>query len=618
MATRTIGTDIKLTGEKEFNDGMKAINANLKNLRTDMAAVSSEFDGNADSVEALSAKQKILEESVDQHKEKVNALRQMYEKQVAAYGENSHGADKYRQALNQAIVAMNKETAALTKNAAALETARSGGETYIPLTRKLADAVKKLGEAFGNLKNDISDAIHKLPVFAEMADAASASAKALAAGGKGAGVVLKGLGTAAGGAAKGVAKSVGLITAASAATAAAAGVLGVTALTKMAGMAKEAAEAAKAAKEAGETLTESQEQWLAYSGQLEALDSSVSKAKAALGGVLLPVLSDLSEEGAAFLNDFAADMEAAGSDTGKQTEVLTAYITKGAKLIKSKLPEYIESAKMLISGLGAGIAESGPEILDMILDLCMDLLDQVIDFAPELAAGGIALIDKLIETLSAKGPDLMVSAVQIVTDLVTGLAQAAPNMIPAAANLVVQLILALAQAAPQLLLAGLELVYGIISGIFDGLGNIVDASDDIIAAIVQAFEDKAQSFLDIGSAIVERIKQGISDAWAGIVSWFRGKLDDLKATISVQSSGSSADGSHASGLDYVPFDGYIARLHKGEMVLTSQEASAYRGGRSGGRQQKIVNLTIHATSLTQADIAMLLDLVDQKLGEAIA
>ena len=38
MATRKIGAEIALGGEREFNDAMKAINSNLKTLRTDMAA----------------------------------------------------------------------------------------------------------------------------------------------------------------------------------------------------------------------------------------------------------------------------------------------------------------------------------------------------------------------------------------------------------------------------------------------------------------------------------------------------------------------------------------------------------------------------------------------------
>ena len=38
------------------------------------------------------------------------------------------------------------------------------------------------------------------------------------------------------------------------------------------------------------------------------------------------------------------------------------------------------------------------------------------------------------------------------------------------------------------------------------------------------------------------------------------------------------DGSHASGLNYVPFDGYLAQLHRGEMVLTAAQADAIRSG----------------------------------------
>jgi hypothetical protein len=35
------------------------------------------------------------------------------------------------------------------------------------------------------------------------------------------------------------------------------------------------------------------------------------------------------------------------------------------------------------------------------------------------------------------------------------------------------------------------------------------------------------------------------------------------------------NGSHADGLAYVPFDGYVAQLHEGERVLTKKEAREY-------------------------------------------
>jgi hypothetical protein len=43
--------------------------------------------------------------------------------------------------------------------------------------------------------------------------------------------------------------------------------------------------------------------------------------------------------------------------------------------------------------------------------------------------------------------------------------------------------------------------------------------------------------------------------------------------------GRGVDGNHASGLDYVPFDGYIAKLHKGERVQRASE-NPFNGGRS--------------------------------------
>lgn len=59
------------------------------------------------------------------------------------------------------------------------------------------------------------------------------------------------------------------------------------------------------------------------------------------------------------------------------------------------------------------------------------------------------------------------------------------------------------------------------------------------------------------------------------------KLDgkSIKVYIdAVQSGfGEDTDGSHASGLDYVPYDGYIAELHKGETVLTAKQAEMLRG-----------------------------------------
>lgn len=40
-------------------------------------------------------------------------------------------------------------------------------------------------------------------------------------------------------------------------------------------------------------------------------------------------------------------------------------------------------------------------------------------------------------------------------------------------------------------------------------------------------------------------------------------------------------GSHAGGLDYVPFDGYVAQLHKGERVISAGEVKESSGNTFG-------------------------------------
>ena len=41
------------------------------------------------------------------------------------------------------------------------------------------------------------------------------------------------------------------------------------------------------------------------------------------------------------------------------------------------------------------------------------------------------------------------------------------------------------------------------------------------------------------------------------------------------------NGSHANGLDYVPFDNYLASLHEGESILTAEEAKVWRNFKNG-------------------------------------
>lgn len=75
----------------------------------------------------------------------------------------------------------------------------------------------------------------------------------------------------------------------------------------------------------------------------------------------------------------------------------------------------------------------------------------------------------------------------------------------------------------------------------------------------------------MASTLMEKVKS-IAD---GIKDFF-GFKTSASVSVSTETTGIKAvDGSHANGLPYVPWDGYIGELHKGERVLTAKENQAY-------------------------------------------
>lgn len=75
----------------------------------------------------------------------------------------------------------------------------------------------------------------------------------------------------------------------------------------------------------------------------------------------------------------------------------------------------------------------------------------------------------------------------------------------------------------------------------------------------------------------------VSDFAGKIGSFVSGIVSGFKSVVSganeAKSAARSVNGKHANGLDYVPFNGYVAELHKGERVLTKQENEEYNSNR---------------------------------------
>ncbi|MGB3973893.1 MAG: hypothetical protein WBL58_07055, partial [Peptococcia bacterium] len=72
----SIAPSISLKGEKEFRQAISSINNEMKVLGSEMVKVSSSFDKGDKSVEALTARNQVLEQQMDKQKEKISTVRE--------------------------------------------------------------------------------------------------------------------------------------------------------------------------------------------------------------------------------------------------------------------------------------------------------------------------------------------------------------------------------------------------------------------------------------------------------------------------------------------------------------------------------------------------------------
>lgn len=281
------------------------------------------------------------------------------------------------------------------------------------------------------------------------------------------------------------------------------------------------------------------------------IQGSVNMMKAAWSN-LLTGIGDDSQDFDKLCDNFVESVGTAAQNILPRLEKILAGV---GSLAERLAPVVAAAIPGLVTTVLPKLVQAGVSMIGAILQGLVQMLPQIIQY-------GLDLTITLIESISSDPESLVETAIMLVVTIVSGLIDALPKLIAAAAELVTGLLRALISNAPNLLAAGLKLVGKIAEGIANSLGEIVKA----------------------GAKVVDSIIDGIAGAWKKLTGWFKGIWNDLfgglSANVSVNGSAKGAvagvNGSHASGLDYVPFDGYIAELHKGEMVIPKREAQTLR------------------------------------------
>ena len=304
------------------------------------------------------------------------------------------------------------------------------------------------------------------------------------------------------------------------------------------------------------------------------ISGSLSAAKAAWANLVTGVADDNANLGQ-LISNFVDSATTAASNIIPRVEVA---LNGAAKLIESLVPPIMAEL---------------PCLIETVL--------------PQLAQSAVNIVQTLVTEISTNAAQLIDSAIQIITVLGNGIYQMLPTVAQSALQIVLTLVSKLNENLPQMLDTAGQMLIAFVEGVSEHLPDIMLAAASIVETLLTYFiehlPDIVEGAMQMGDAVIDGIIDGISAAWDSLVSWFNGLWDSLFGNRSVNVGvNSGSDGSHAGGMDYVPYNNYVANLHRGEMVLTADEADSYRRGKGSGSGFTLTQ-NIYAAKQTPVELA---------------
>ncbi len=281
---------------------------------------------------------------------------------------------------------------------------------------------------------------------------------------------------------------------------------------------------------------------------------------------------------------------------------VTAALAKIGTGALERLKPQLEALNKWFSGDGVTkFVQKGSEALINIVTKAIQLKDVFTrDVLPVLSSTASALksvADVVSGNWSTIGPVIgTVTAALIGYQTAVKVAAAAQWLLNAAAaanpiGLVVAAITAAVYAGYQL---------------YKNWDTIKQSASDMWVTLKNAFAEGVNWVIGKLNTLIDALNSAFSfqlPDWLGGKSFNLNlpKIPELQLDYSVQQrkmeefrqkKALGIDGSHAGGLSNVPYDGYVARLHKGERVLTAAENERYSGG-GGGKVIQFGDIHLH-------------------------
>ena len=256
--------------------------------------------------------------------------------------------------------------------------------------------------------------------------------------------------------------------------------------------------------------------------------ANLNSAMAALGAIAEPIVTKLKQLAADLLQQITPFVELIGTGlTGalegaegaaqQFSEGLLGLVTFIAEQLGTMLPTFLEFALQMIGTLATGIAQALPTLVPTI----------------------VSIITQLVQTLIDNIPMLIDAALQLITGLVQGIINAIPVLVAALPQVITSLVNGLLAAIPQIIQAGVQLFVSLIQNLPTITVEIVKAVPQIVSGIVQAFASLGGEMVSAGANLLHGLWEGISSAaswlWDKVTGWASSLVSGIKSFFGIHS-----------------------------------------------------------------------------------
>ena len=554
-----IKTSIDLTGEKEYRAACTNINSSLREIGSEMKLTTAEFADNADSVEALTAKQKLLQKQFDEQAKKAEAAEKALKKMRDNGIEPTNPAyQKMQTNLNNTkadMVKIQKEIDDTSKKLKSSkvdwesvgETVGKAGKAIGAACAAMGAAIAAAGAAFfglaeetrearenmGKLETSFTTAGHSAEdaknTYTELygvlgddgqATEAAAHLAKLTTNEKelsdwtnictgvyatfGDSLPIEGLTEAANETAK-----TGSITGNLADALNWAGVSEDDFQASLDACTSEQERQALITSTLNGLYSEAADKYREVNGDIidaQKATANLNSAMAALGAIAEPIITKLKQLAAELLQEITPFVELigkgltgalSGAESAAEdfTDGLLGMVTFAIEKLTEMLPTFLEFAVKMIANIATGIAQSLPTLVPSLVQLVTDIVQVLIDNIPLLIDAALQLVTGLAEGIINAIPVLVAALPQLITSLIDGLLSAIPQIIQAGIDLLTALITAL---IPLLIDAALQLVTGLAEGIINAIPVLVAALPQLITSLIDGLLSAIPQIIQAG------------------------------------------------------------------------------------------------------------------------